>query len=254
MTSAKRSPTAGPSVVKSMPQSMGVVTRAPFHLVVSSLPFCSVRCIRRPSMQAARGADALARHPGRVVRGEKHHDRSDVLWLSKPATERRCRYHLLGVLAAHKPDAADTLGLGVTRRHGIDPDVAGSQFLGQRQRERINRPLGRRIERRVRYRILAGDRADIDDAAAASREVLQRFLDRQDWPKDVGVEFAMEFLCCDRFERLEMKVSSEQAPRYQPWSKHLRVWTGKDEASVGESDPQRLKDASVVHQHIHRAE
>src|SRR3989454_5348981 len=51
-----------------------------------------------------------------------------------------------------------------------------------------------------------------------------------------------------------MKVSSEQAPRYQPWSKHLRVWTGKDEASVGESDPQRLKDASVVHQHIHRAE
>src|SRR5215831_9621321 len=38
-----------------------------------------------------------------------------------------------------------------------------------------------------------------------------------------------------------MKVSSEQAPRYQPWSKHSRVWTGKDEASVGESDPQRLK-------------
>src|SRR5262252_9619696 len=38
-----------------------------------------------------------------------------------------------------------------------------------------------------------------------------------------------------------LKLSSEQAPRYQPRSKHLRVWTGKDEASVGESDPQRLK-------------
>ena len=84
-------------------------------------------------MQAARSADSLARHPGRVVRGEKHDDRSDVLWPSKPATERRCRDHLLGVLAANQPDAVGPLGLGVPRRHGIDPDVAGPQFLGQRQ-------------------------------------------------------------------------------------------------------------------------
>src|SRR5215475_4019682 len=37
-----------------------------------------------------------------------------------------------------------------------------------------------------------------------------------------------------------MKVSSELALRYQPWSKHLRVWTGGNEASAGESDPHRL--------------
>ena len=48
--------------------------------------------------------------------------------------------------------------------------------------------------------------------------MLQRFLDGQDRPKDVGVEFTMEFLFGDRFERLE------------------------------------LKDSSVVHQHLHRAE
>jgi hypothetical protein len=43
-----------------------------------------------------------------------------------------------------------------------------------------------------------------------------------------------------KFECQKMKVSSEQAPRYQPWSKHSRVWTGGSEVSVGESDPQRF--------------
>jgi len=89
----------------------------------------------------------------------------------------------------------------------IDPDVAAPQFLGQRHRERIDRPLGRRIERRVRYRILAGDRADIDDTAAADREVLQRFLDRQDWPKDVGVECVMALLLRHGLERLALQNS-----------------------------------------------
>jgi len=42
-----------------------------------------------------------------------------------------------------------------------------------------------------------------------------------------------------------MKVSSELAPRYQSCSKHSRVWTGRNEASVEESDPQRLNDRAV---------
>lgn len=42
--------------------------------------------------------------------------------------------------------------------------------------------------------MLAGDRADIDDATAAGREVLQCFLDGQDWPQDVRVELAIELL------------------------------------------------------------
>jgi hypothetical protein len=42
------------------------------------------------------------------------------------------------------------------------------------------------------------------------------------------------------------KVSSELALRYQPRSKHWRVWTREDEASVGESDPQRLKPYGCV--------
>src|SRR5215510_11188525 len=67
---------------------------------------------------AARCADSLAGQPHRLIRGEEHDDRRDVLWLSKPATERRCRYPLLGVRAANKPDAVGTLGRGVTRRHG----------------------------------------------------------------------------------------------------------------------------------------
>jgi hypothetical protein len=37
------------------------------------------------------------------------------------------------------------------------------------------------------------------------------------------------------------KVALEQAPRYQPWSKHSSVWTGRNEASIGKSDTQRWK-------------
>src|SRR6185369_2023379 len=88
---------------------------------------------RAALVHAARCADSLAGQPRRIIRGEEHYDRSDFLRLSKPATERRGRYHLLCLLAAHKPNSAGTFGLGVTRRHGIDPDVARTQLLGQRQ-------------------------------------------------------------------------------------------------------------------------
>src|SRR5262249_13106996 len=76
---------------------------------------------RAAFVRATRCADALAGQPRRLIRGEEHDDRRDVLWLSKQAPERSsCRYHLLGVLAANQPDAVGPLGLGVTRRHGID--------------------------------------------------------------------------------------------------------------------------------------
>jgi len=55
--------------------------------------------------------------------------------------------------------------------------------------------------------MLVGDRADSDAAAAAGREVLQRFLDRQDWPKDVGVELAMALLLRHGLERLALQNS-----------------------------------------------
>ena len=46
-----------------------------------------------------------------------------------------------------------------------------------------------------------------DDTAAADREVLQRFLDRQDGPKDVSVEFAMARLLRHGLERLALQHS-----------------------------------------------
>src|SRR5439155_19669186 len=125
---------------------------------------------RAALVHAARGAYSLARQPSRLIRGEEHDDRSDFLRLSKPATERSCRYHLLCLFAAHKPDAAGTLGLGVTRCHGIDSDVARTQFLGQRQREGIYRPLSRRVERGVRYRIRAAARGDSVYTVTAMRD------------------------------------------------------------------------------------
>jgi hypothetical protein len=44
-----------------------------------------------------------------------------------------------------------------------------------------------------------------------------------------------------------MMSSSKQAPRYQCWSKHLRVWTGGHEASVRESASQRWKRHVSLH-------
>jgi hypothetical protein len=74
---------------------------------------------------------------------------------------------------------------------------------------------------------------EIETIASGLKKGLTRF-----------VNFRQANLPCQMYplaQTPQMKVSSEQAPRYQPRSKHLRDWTGKDEASVGESDPQRLK-------------
>ena len=62
-------------------------------------------------MQAARGADALARHPGRVVRGEKYHDWSHFLRPAEACAERRRRGCFLAVRAPDKANPPIALGV-----------------------------------------------------------------------------------------------------------------------------------------------
>jgi len=101
----------------------------------------------------------------------------------------------------------------------------------------VDSALPRSVLRRWRYR--AGGRVwrltHLGVTAACQRHLAARIHTGVVADLTMGKEIIPWHDC------LLMKVSSEQAPRYQPWSKHSRVWTGKDEASVGESDPQRLK-------------
>jgi len=100
----------------------------------------------------------------------------------------------------------------------------------------VDSTLPRSVLRRWRYR--AGGRVwrltHLGVTAACQRRLAARIH------TGVVADLAMGKEIIPWHDCLLMKVSSEQAPRYQPWSKHSRVWTGKDEASVGESDPQRL--------------
>src|SRR2546426_2013706 len=150
----------------------------------------------------------------------------------------------------------------------IRKNFANPEYAQERKRHEVVEALKVNKKRKTQIERFEGQKAEIekarDEALRETYEELARIfpevLEAALGSIFVGNKFLNQSYEHDKSplenyqERLIMKVSSEQAPRYQPWSKHLRVWTGKDEASVGESDPQRLKDASVVHQHIHRAE
>ena len=93
------------------------------------------------------------------------------------------------------------------RSNGVDPNLPRPQLPRKDARDRIQRALGRRVDQRVRRRIGARDRADVDNAPALRLESLYRFLNRQNRPENVRVELPMEFILRNGLERLEFEYA-----------------------------------------------
>src|SRR5206468_13133763 len=71
-------------------------------------------------------------------------------------------------LVAAEADARE-VGLDEPRVDGREPDRAAEQVLAERVGEAAHRPLGGDVERGVRVRLAAGDRAEVDDVAAVAQ-------------------------------------------------------------------------------------
>src|ERR1700734_1374846 len=150
---------------------------------------------------SARGGNALAREPRRLVRGEEQRHARDVVRLAEaPQRDRQadrfCRFK-------RDSQGSEAFGLRHTWRDGVDTDLPVPQFFRQRLGDRIDRGLRGRIDDRTRHRVNARNRAVIDHAAALAIEAAHRLLSRKQRSQNVGVELAMELLFRYRLERLE---------------------------------------------------
>src|SRR6202011_2624257 len=74
----------------------------------------------------------------------------------------------------------------------------------QRPGDRVYCALGRIINHPRRWSERAGERTDVDDAAASRAEMLQGFLRRQHHAEDVGIKLAMKFFFRYLFESCEL--------------------------------------------------
>ena len=154
--------------------------------------------------------------------GEEDRGRSDVLRLAD-AAERRLRFDLLAEVALGDPGGVHALRLHHAGVDRVDADLARAQLLGQRPRDGIDGGLRGAVDRRVRRRQRAGDRADVDDAAAGGAEVLHRLLRGEEQPEDVQVELLVEVLLGDAFERGELVDAGVVHQDVEPAERLLRL-------------------------------
>src|SRR3954470_19733789 len=114
---------------------------------------------------AARGREPLAGHPGRIVGGEEDGDLGDVVGLAE-AAERSARNELLLEIRTDDACGVRAFGFDAARRDDVDADLARPELGREHARQRIDRTLGRRIDRSAWYRLFARDRTDVDHTAA----------------------------------------------------------------------------------------
>ena len=97
-----------------------------------------------------------------------------------------------------------TFGFDHAGIDGVDADLARAKFFGQHAGDAVDRPLGARINRRVRRRQGGDSRTDIDDAAARVTEQLDGLTSRQKQAEDVGVKLFVEQFLGHTFQRREL--------------------------------------------------
>src|SRR5712664_3618617 len=100
-----------------------------------------------------------------IVSDQEHHAAGYFIGLAEPA-DRDLGDDLFQHVGRH---GRDHVGLGVTRRDGVDGDPLRCAFLGQRLGEAVDARLGGGVVDLAVLAALAVDRADIDDAAEAAR-------------------------------------------------------------------------------------
>src|SRR5579859_4204613 len=117
------------------------------------------------SAQPAAREQLLAREPIRIVRGEEHRDRSDVLRLAGPA-ERRLRDSGFLEIGTDEPGAVRALGFDDAGVERVDADLARTEFAREHAGDRVDRAFRAGVDGAARGRDARHDRADVDHARA----------------------------------------------------------------------------------------
>src|SRR5439155_4090383 len=145
----------------------------------------------RRSTKAAGDDKVFSGDPRRIRGREEHSGWGDVLHLSD-AAQGGLRFELLAKITLVQSGGTDAFGLDHAGIDGVDPDVSRPKFLRKGAGDRVNRSLGRAVNRRVRRRQRAGARADVDYTAAVRSKVFDRCLCRQQQAKRGQVELLVE--------------------------------------------------------------
>ena len=98
--------------------------------------------------------DMLAVYPCRLFRGEEHGDLRNVVWLSDPP-QRSSLQDDLGEVAISNPTLDRAFGSNETGIEAIDADFSCTQFLRERDRDRVDGSLRSAVNYAVRLSHLA---------------------------------------------------------------------------------------------------
>src|SRR5262245_9364059 len=97
--------------------------------------------------QAAGDVQRLARKPFRVVRGQKHRRRRDIVGMTDSPEWRR-RFVMIAEVAFVEPGRANTLGLDQTWVNRVDAYLPRTKLLSEATGNRVHSAFGRAVDRR----------------------------------------------------------------------------------------------------------